>query len=216
MVIRLDLQEERHASQHPPGRLLLGLEVEGPHVGRAALFRLVDGTLVDVPRVHAVYGDRLDEDHRHRGRQFLQASLVDHTGLQIPARALHEQPVHIGSLSRRTSHVLLVLLSDVTLQRHLVERPLVLARHLLHDGGEEGLRVEEARQPHGVGKLEVGHPALELLDALQQVGVPLGEAVQRRVGPLHPRLRNRVQEHRVTQILHLRRDRQLSLGNKNR
>ena len=52
--------------------------------------------------------------------------------------------MHVSALSRRHSDVVLVFLGDVTLDGHLVEWPLVFARSLLHDGGEEGLWVEEA------------------------------------------------------------------------
>ena len=65
------------------------------------------------------------------------------TCLAVPARSLHEETVRVGALTRRTADVLTRLLGDVTLQRHLVERPLVLPSHLLHDGGKEGLRVEQ-------------------------------------------------------------------------
>lgn len=37
------------------------------------------------------------------------------------------------------------LFSDVAIETHLVQRPLVLTRRLLHDGREERLRVEETR-----------------------------------------------------------------------
>ena len=64
------------------------------------------------------------------------------TCLAVPARSLHEETVRVGTLTRRTADVLARLLGDVTLQRHLIQRPLVLPGHLLHDGGKEGLWVE--------------------------------------------------------------------------
>ena len=79
---------------------------------------------------------------------YLQQQLC--TCLTVPARSLHVQAVHVGALTRRTADVLTALLCDVTLQRHLVQRPLVLPGHLLHDGGEEGLRVEETCEPRNV------------------------------------------------------------------
>ena len=72
------------------------------------------------------------------------------TCLAVPARSLHVQAVHVGALTRRTADVLTALLSDVTLQRHLVQRPLVLPGHLLHDGSEEGLWVEQTCEPRNL------------------------------------------------------------------
>ena len=69
--VTLDLQQQRHATQDPLRWLLLALEVEGPHEGGSARLGLVDGTLVDVARVHAVDGDGLDEDDGHGGIQLL-------------------------------------------------------------------------------------------------------------------------------------------------
>jgi len=84
--------------------------------------------------------------------------------------------------------------------------------NLLHDGGEEGLRVEEAGEPDGGRQLEVAGPTLQFLDSLQHVGVPLRQAVQRRVGALRPALGNHVHEQRVAERLHRRRDGQLALA----
>ena len=72
-------------------------------------------------------------------------------------------------------------------EAHLVEGQLVLPGralvggtcgevrhgvHYLHDGRQEGLRVEEARQPDGDGQVEVSCPALQLADPQEEVGVP--------------------------------------------
>jgi len=127
---RLDLEQESDASQHPRGRLLLGLEVERPDERLAALLRLVDGALVDVAHVLAVDRDRLDEDDRHQRRQFLEPRLGQHARLHVPARALQVQAVHVGALARRLAHLVLGLLRHVALQAHLVERPLVATSHL--------------------------------------------------------------------------------------
>lgn len=75
----------------------------------------------------------------------------------------HEEPVHEGALSRGRRHVLSVLLGHLHREAHLVQRPLVLPGHGLHDGREEGLGVEEAGQPHGGGQGEVCGPGLQLL-----------------------------------------------------
>lgn len=96
----------------------------------------------------------------------------------VPARSLHVKAVHVGALTWRLTgrnerelgtqqretvwagsdgqgspEVVSAFLSDVTLQAHLVQRPLVLPRHALHDGREERLGVEKAGQPHRPGHL---------------------------------------------------------------
>ncbi len=53
------MEEDGHTSQGPLGRLLLGLEVEGPHVGWTAGLGLVDGTGVHVAQVLLVHRNRL-------------------------------------------------------------------------------------------------------------------------------------------------------------
>lgn len=57
--LTLDLEEQGDPSQDPLGRLLLGLEVEGPDVGGASLPGLVQWTLVQVPALSLVLGDGL-------------------------------------------------------------------------------------------------------------------------------------------------------------
>eukprot|EP00955_Chlamydomonas_euryale_P017517 187204-Chlamydomonas_euryale.AAC.1 len=109
---------------------------------------------------------------------------------------------------------------------HDVERQLVGACVRLHDGGEERLGVEHARQPHAVGQHHLARgPRRELLVALDDVGVPrrqhrvggdaLGERlhlvghVERTVqterqllhGPLHLH-QQRVHAHRLLQRDH--------------
>ena len=192
------LQEQPDSSQGPLGRLLLGLQVEGPDEGRSSLLRLVHRALVDVSHVRFVHRYGTGEDHRHDGGQFFEPGVSDHTRLRVPTRSFHVQAVDVGALSRRAVEVLLVLLGDVALQAHLVQRPLVLARHRLHDGGEEALRVEEAAQPDGGGHGEVGGPALQLLDTQQEIAVPDAEGVETRVGAFCPGFGQLVQEQGVS------------------
>ncbi len=103
---------------------------------------------------------------------------------------LHEEAMYVGPLPGRSSHFLLVLLGDLADQGHLVERQLVLPGGALHDGRQEGLRVEEAAQPHRRGQAEVRRPRLELLDAEDEVCVPARQPVEGGVGPLGPRRRD--------------------------
>ena len=64
----------------------------------------------------------------------------------------------VGSFPGSLTDLLLVLLGDVTDQAHLVQRQLVLPGRALLDRRQEGLRVEEARQPDGGGEVEVVGP----------------------------------------------------------
>ena len=92
----------------------------------------------------------------------------------------------VGTFSWGTLHFLLHLLCNFTGQRHSIEGKFVLPSSALHDGRQEGLGIEEARQPDGGRKVEVRCPALQLLDPQQEVGVPGGQPVQRGVGQLGP------------------------------
>ena len=62
----------------------------------------------------------------------------------------------ISALLRGSVEVVLRgVVSDLTHQTHLVQGELRLPGRGLHDGGEEGLRVEEARESDGAGQHEV-------------------------------------------------------------
>ena len=120
----------------------------------------------------------------------------------MPARHvtlyLHEEAVYVGTLPRPGGELVPEhLLGDVADEAHLVEGQLVLPGGALHDGGQEGLRIEEAGQPDGDGEVEVRGPALELADPQQEVGVPGGEAVQGGVGQLGPTWGNLGEEQKI-------------------
>ena len=69
---------------------------------------------------------------------------------------LHEESVNVSPFFRKRSHFFSAhLLGDLAHQAHLVKGQLVLPGSALHDGGQEGLRVEEAGQPDGDGEAEV-------------------------------------------------------------
>ena len=197
-----DAKEETHSRNHPLCWLLLGLEVEGPHVGGASHAGLVDGTLVHVLAVLLVHGNGLNEDDWYGGGEFLQPRLLDQAGLRIPARSLHEEPVDVGPFSRRAAEVFPLLLGDVALQAHAVQRPLVLASHGLHDGRQEGLGVEEPGQPDAHGHVEVRDPVLKVSYPEEEVSVPRREAVHGGVGSLCPAVGNVVEEEGVLKVLH--------------
>ena len=75
--------------------------------------------------------------------------------------------MHKRSFLGRHGHLLLVLLGHLAHQAHLVKRQLVLPGGALHDGRQEGLRVEEAGQPDGVGQVEIPGPGLQLFQPRQ-------------------------------------------------
>ena len=55
------------------------------------------------------------------------------------------------------------LLGHLADEAHLVQRQLVLPGRALHDGRQEGLGVEEAREPHRGGQVEVRGPTFPAL-----------------------------------------------------
>lgn len=156
--------------------------------------------------------------------------------------------MNVGSFTWWRSEVLAILLGDVTVQDHIVQRPFVPAEKKknqevtlgglqptqlmdedvrsgpgktqnrllppgrgLHDGGEEGLRVEESCEPDHRRQTEVCGPRFQLLDPGQKVCEPQGQTGHGRVGSLGPLFRNRVQEDGVLKTLHVRGHSQLPL-----
>ena len=113
--------------------------------------------------------------------------------LGVPASAFHEEAMHVGPFPRGTPELLPVLLRHITLQGHLVQGPLIPAGRGLHDGRQEGLGVEEARQPHSRRHGKVARPGLQLLDPVKQVHKPGCQACCGGVGSSGPGLWHRVQ-----------------------
>ena len=100
---------------------------------------------------------------RHQWIQFLQLRLCDASQVDIPASSLHVETMDVSSLPWGLTYFLLVLLGNVADEAHLVQRQLVLPGRALHDGRQEGLGVEEAREPHRGGQVEVRGPAFPAL-----------------------------------------------------
>ena len=98
-------------------------------------------------------------NHGHQGIQFFELGLCDAAQVDIPASSLHVETMDVSSFPGGLTYLLLVLLGDVADQAHLVQRQLVLPGRALHDGRQEGLGIEEARQPDRGGKVEVVGPA---------------------------------------------------------
>ena len=105
-----------------------------------------------------------------------------------------------------------MLLCHITLQTHLVQRPLILASHGLHDSCEKRLWVEEPGKPNTRGQVEIGDPVLELLDPLQKVSIPGRQATHGGIGPLSPGIRNHVEEECILEALHVSSYSQFTLG----
>ena len=130
----LYLEQKSDTTKDPFGRLLLGFEVEGPNKCWTSLLGLVHRTLIDISCLHSVDGDCLDEYNRHSRSEFLQSRFTNHTGLCIPSGSLHEKTMDVGTFTRRSAHVFTWFLCHVTLQSHLIQRPLVLTGHLQNEG----------------------------------------------------------------------------------
>ena len=72
-------QQESYPSYSPLGGLLLGLQVEGPDEGWAALARLVHRAIVHVLSLLPIHRDRLDEHDRHGWGELLQTRVRDNS-----------------------------------------------------------------------------------------------------------------------------------------
>ena len=81
--------------------------------------------------------------------------------------------MYVGALPGSAGELLLVVfLGDLADQAHPVQGQLVLPGRALHHRRQEGLGVEEARDPDRDREHEVRGPALQLVDPQQEVGVP--------------------------------------------
>lgn len=99
----LSLKEQSHACQCPFRWLVLGLQIERPHVSGPPSPRLVNGALVHVAQILFVLGDRSHVDHRHGGEQFLRLGIDDDARLHLPSCPFHEDPVDVRAVSGRSS-----------------------------------------------------------------------------------------------------------------
>ncbi len=146
-------EQQGNTGQRPLLRALLGLEVERPDVGGTALARAVKRALVNALGLLLVQRHSLDENNRHVERQVLHQAVRDAVG--VPACAFHVQAANVRALARRSRHFFARLLQHVHVQRHLVQWPFILARRHLHNGRQEGLRIEEASKPDNGRQLEL-------------------------------------------------------------
>mmetsp|Transcript_106049 Transcript_106049/g.295105 ORF Transcript_106049/g.295105 Transcript_106049/m.295105 type:complete len:466 (-) Transcript_106049:145-1542(-) len=141
--------------------------------------RHVGGILVPLDRVPVHVGD-LGEEH-------LGHALLNVAGAVIPARAFHEEAVHVAAGLRLRERLLLCkgLLQHMELPGQGVDGQLVLPGVVLQLSSQEGLREVEARDPvrRRVAALlpvgEEGYPSHEVRHVA-------GQRLERRVGDLHP------------------------------
>ena len=104
-----------------------------------------------------------------------------------PYYDLHKQSIDVDSFLGRGGHLLPTEhAGHVRDEAHLVQRELLLPGRGLHDGGEEGLGVEESWQPDWTGQNKLRCPGLQLDHPEQKVGVPRRQAVQWSVGKATP------------------------------
>lgn len=94
-------------------------------------------------------------------RKNLECCFSQAVALLVPASSLQEETMDIGAIARCTRDFIRVLLQHFSLQDHLVKRPFLAASSGLHDGSEERHGVEETRDPHGLGEVQVGSPVLQ-------------------------------------------------------
>lgn len=84
----------------------------------------------------------------------------------------------ISPFSRRAAEIFLVFLGHVTLQAHLIQRPLIFTGHGLHDGCKEGLGVEESSQPDACRHVEICNPVFQLADSEEKISIPHRETIE--------------------------------------
>lgn len=82
LLVGLDLEQQRHTSEHPLGRLVFSFKVESPDVGWASLAGFVDRTRVHTTDVLLVSWNGFDENDGHGRGQLLEPGVCDYPGLQ--------------------------------------------------------------------------------------------------------------------------------------
>mmetsp|Transcript_7934 Transcript_7934/g.26924 ORF Transcript_7934/g.26924 Transcript_7934/m.26924 type:complete len:222 (-) Transcript_7934:9-674(-) len=180
------VHEHGDAGEDPLGRGRLGAQACGEHVGGPSGLGLVHGAGVHLSSVELVLGSRTDEEHREERVELLHVRLLERARHRVPARALHEEPVHVGAVPRGAFDLVRCALGHLGHDGELVQGPLVLARRHLHDRREEGLRVEEARDPGDLWRAEVRGPLAELAVALEHVDQPRAQGPQGGPGEVVP------------------------------
>lgn len=207
----LDAEQQTDTSYNPLCRFLLGFEVEGPDIGGPSQARLIHRALVNILSLLLLHKNSFDEHDGDFGSKLLQSRLLDEASLSVPACAFHKEAVNVCPLSGGAAEVLFGFLRHVTLKTHLVQWPLILASHGLHDGSEEGLGVEKTSQPDTSWHGEIRDPGVKFSDSHEEVHVPGCQAVHGGVRSLGPAVRHAVKEERVFEALHISRESQLTL-----
>mmetsp|Transcript_1527 Transcript_1527/g.5997 ORF Transcript_1527/g.5997 Transcript_1527/m.5997 type:complete len:549 (+) Transcript_1527:50-1696(+) len=165
-----------------------------------ALHRAVDGHGV-VRRRLDVRGPHGHEAHDgHGGEEHLGLRLGEHHRGLVEARALQEEAVDVGAVVGLLR--VRVLGHHLEVPRARVDGDGVLARVVLHDAGEEGLREEEVAQVEH-GRRAVLQPRVQHRQALHEVGEVGAQRLEARVRLLEPQLGRPVVVHGVVHALHL-------------
>ena len=130
-------QQERHPSNNPLGWFLFCLQIECPNKHGSTLLGLVHRTLIHVLGFLLINWYGSNKDDWNWWCEFLELGVLYHPSLCVPSSSFHVQAVDVGPFTRSTSEILLPYLAHITLEAHLVKRPLILSSHRLHDSSEE-------------------------------------------------------------------------------
>ncbi|PSN32951.1 hypothetical protein C0J52_19936 [Blattella germanica] len=108
-----------YSSHCPLCCLLLSFQIESPHKCRTSDACLVDGAFVHVTEVLLILSNGLNKNDRHLREKFLETGFHNRAGNMYSRKFIS------------------LLLSDITVETHFVQRPLILTSSGLHDSCQE-------------------------------------------------------------------------------
>merc|ERR1711988_158575 len=205
------VHQKSHTSQYPLRSLRFGLQLRREHIRWTTLSCFVNWARVYTGRRARGREVGFAVKHRHVEVHFSRFGLLQHSLVDVPPCTLKRQTRHERAITGARINLLRFLLGNVGLDVQFVQLPTVQLRRLLHDSGEEGLRVDETREPGHHRDLDrVRHPSLQLVDPHLQVSHPCSQTAERRPRQLSPFSGHRAVEQRHHERIHGIRDGKLT------
>ena len=99
MILGGEFHNECHARERPPPSGRFGLQVGTEDESRSPELRLVHRAHVHVPEVGLLRREASDREDGHAEEHLLGLASVDRRRARVPARALHVEAAHVGSVS---------------------------------------------------------------------------------------------------------------------
>mmetsp|Transcript_18071 Transcript_18071/g.20745 ORF Transcript_18071/g.20745 Transcript_18071/m.20745 type:complete len:224 (+) Transcript_18071:317-988(+) len=207
------IEEHTNTSDRPTTRILFCLQEKADNEAWTSLLCLVQRAFILITAVNFSERKGADGHDRHAGIQLLHPAVLD-GARRIPPGTLHNEAVNMATITSACLDLVNRLLEHIDHQRHLIKVEAVDHGSCLHDGRQEGHRVEKEREVCNLGGLQVNEPRQELLVASVEVLDPATQRPHRHEGHLGPHFWNAIHEHLVEQLLHRRSHRQRSLHTK--